>query len=807
MSSAPITDFRGPPGSRAILSPPDFRRRALPTPLTPFVGRQDEVSTALALLHRDDVRLITMTGPGGVGKTRLAFEVASRSTESFPDGVVLVELASIHDPDLLIPTIARTFDVPVVSGQPPQHGLARLLRIKRSLLVLDNFERLVSAAPSISELLAECPLLKILVASRTVLNVQGEHEFHVPPLSMPEQGPGHTWKHLELDELARYDAITLFIQRARSVLPSFMPTADNSLAIISICRRLDGLPLAIELAAARLKVLTPEALLARLASSLDMLVGGARDQPARLQAMRATIAWSYELLDPVEQALFQQLAVFVGGFTLDAAETVCGAGESAAPDVLAGIAAIVDSSLITPIKLPSSDLRFEMLETIREFGLEQLAAGGREQEARKRHFDWCVGMALEGKSQDFGANETALLDRLELEHDNIRGALAWSIEHGQIEAGMQLACWVWPLWFFRSYFADGRTWMERLVQRAETSPSPNFALTLGLLGMLCGSLGLFQTALGHLERATALARELGDRRCLAICTLGLADVFEALEDFERAESLSQEAAALLRETSDDGWLVGTLSNLAMLAHRRGDGESAGQFASEALAISRRIGFPWGVANTLSRQARFAADAGDYRLATGLFQESLVLWDTIGDRWRVTRALADLADIAAMTRQPERAARLLGAADALNEPMSVAIEFAERSGWRRAQSEATAQLDPAVFQQAWNSGRQLAWDEAIAEALESPSIELADPDEASPRDPSPSSLLSRRESEVLQLLVAGQTDREIAAALFISPRTAQGHVASIFNKLGVNSRTAAVAFAIQNNLIPLDGGAR
>ncbi len=796
LSPEPNGRTHEPTGSDGI----SLNQSGLPAPLTPFVGRQKELSSALALLRRDDVRLLTLTGPGGVGKTRLAIEIARSGRVDFPDGVLLIELASITDPGRLLPAIAREFAIPEGGDRLPLESLTVLLRDKRLLLVLDNCDQIVAAAPALGELLAGCPDLSLLVTSRIILNIQGEHEFQVAPLPVPEPGPGRTWKALRPVELAQYDSAALFLQRARAVRPDFVLTRENSVAIATICRQLDGLPLAIELAAARLKILTPEALATRLAHRLDILTGGARDQPERLQTMRSAIAWSYELLETNEQALFRQLALFVGGFTLDAAEGVCNGIAAATGDVLTGVATLVDNSLLNHFEDATGELRFAMLDVIREFGLEQLVAHGEEQHARETYVNWYIGQAIDAERRGFGANDIVVLNRLELEHDNIRCALDWTLEHGQIESGMRLACWAWPLWFLNSYFVEGRSWMEQLLQHAEEPRSRAYAMTLSLDSLLCAALEDFQLAVKQLEEATTIAQEIDDRRCLAISMQAQADIVDAIGDYERAEMLSIESATLLRETREDGWLVAALSNLAMLAHRRGDDDAAERHANEALEISQRIGFRWGIAMSLSRQGRFASDSGDFEQATRLFQEALVVWREIGDRWRVTRALADVADMAAMTQRPQYAARMLGAAEALNEPLAVSIEFADSSGWRRAHAEAMEQLGPDDYRQHWEAGQQMTWDAAISAALELPPQDAAQIHPSARPAEDLTHSLSPRELEVLQLLVAGSTDREIAETLFISPRTAQGHVSNIFNKLGVNSRTAAVATALQSDLL-------
>jgi non-specific serine/threonine protein kinase len=349
--------------------------------------------------------------------------------------------------------------------------------------------------------------------------------------------------------------------------------------------------------------------------------------------------------------------------------------------------------------------------------------------------------------------------------------------------------------FFRNYYVEGRAWLEALIQREDAPRDSRYAMALSHVGVLCTGLGDFQTSVAFQEQATTLARALNEQRCLAHCVFALADTLDEMGDDARSAALFLEAEALLREVDEGGWLSFTLTNLAMQAHLRGETERGEQLASDALEISRRIGFTWGAAQALSRQGRFAYDAGDYARATALFQDSLVLWREAGDRWRVALTLSYLADMAVTSEQLERAARLLGAADALNERASGSLDLNDGTGWLRAREAAGERLGPATFERIWNEGRRLSWDEAIAEAVE-PRDEPSPPTAGS----NSTGRLSPREVEVLRLLVQGHTDREIAEALFISPRTAQGHVSSIFNKLGVNSRTAAATVALVDGLI-------
>ncbi|MGA7671158.1 MAG: NB-ARC domain-containing protein, partial [Nitrolancea sp.] len=408
----------------------------LPLYLTPFIGRQPEIAQTIKLLEREDVRLLTLTGPGGIGKTRLALRLATELAPRFPGGVCFVPLSAVTNPDMVLPTIARSIDVPDIGNRPLPDALKSSLRDRRLLLILDNFEQVVDAAAQVTDLMAHCPGLEVIVTSRVVLRVQGEQEFAVPPLTTPARGPGRTWHVAPLDELATYDAIALFVQRAQSVQSTFALTDDNALAVSEICTRLDGLPLAIELAAARIKILTPSVLLTRLTNRLQVLTGGARDQPERLRTLRNAIAWSYDLLDPAEQQLFQLLSVFANGFTLEAAESVVEHAHLPI-DVLDGVATLVDSSLVREYEQPDSDHRFRMLSTIREYGLEQLESSQLGESARRAHADWCVTVAKRAEPEFGRSDVVSWLNWLEREHDNVRAALSWLLEQGEAEQSMR----------------------------------------------------------------------------------------------------------------------------------------------------------------------------------------------------------------------------------------------------------------------------------------------------------------------------------------------------------------------------------
>jgi predicted ATPase len=468
----------------------DARRTNLPAQPTPLIGREREVADVTALLRRGDVRLVTLTGPGGTGKTRLGFQIAAELLDDFAEGTYFVDLAPISDPDLVASVIAQTLGARETGGRPLVELLNTYLREKHLLLLLDNFEQVLSAAPLVAGLLAAAPRLKVLVTSREVLHLRSEKEFPVPPLELPD--PQHP---KEIETLSQYAAVQLFIARALDVKPDFAVTNQNAPALAEVCARLDGLPLALELAAARIKLFSPEALLARLNSRLAVLTGGPRDLPERQQTLRNTIEWSYNLLDAGEQTLFRRLSIFVGGCTGDAVEAVCNPDGDLPLEVIDRLAALLDKSLLKQLEGSDGAPRFMMLETIREYALERLAASGETEVLRRRHAECFLALAETAEPQFHGSDQRLWLDRIEIEHDNLRAALAWSLEgqratpqspDDQLRSalGLRLAAALWQFWDRRGYAPEGRRWLERTLAADRGTATPGRLKALVVASML-----------------------------------------------------------------------------------------------------------------------------------------------------------------------------------------------------------------------------------------------------------------------------------------------------------------------------------
>ena len=724
----------------------------LPVQRTAFIGREHEAAALRQLLSRVDVQLVTLTGPGGIGKTRLALQVAAETSAEFPGGVCFVPLSAVSDPGLIPSTIGQALGVRETGNQSPQESLKQYVSGlgQPMLLLLDNFEHLVSAAPVITQLLTTSPKLKVAVTSQSPLHVYGEHEFPVPPLALPDL------KSIPpLEVLSRLPAVALFVERAQAVKREFALTRENAPAVAAICARLDGLPLAIELAAARIKLLPPSAMLARLESRLNLLTGGARDLPTRQQTLRSTVDWSYGLLNAAEQTLFRRLSVFTGGCTLEGVEAVCDTKGDLGLDVLDGMASMVDKSLVQQVEQVDTETRFLLLSTIREYALECLVKSNDESAARRAHAAYYLVLAEEG-AEDVVAHPE-WLDRFEIEHDNFRLALDYLIKTGDAEWGLRLGAALFRFWETREHLTEGRDSIARLLALEGTAARPKLRARLSFAAaVLAGEQGdyasaqqLFEESLdtcielndnrgvavalnalavnardrGELpvasllfERCVGLWRNMGDSADIARALSNLANVTKLQGEYARASSLYDECLTMFRKAGDGAGVAWTLNYQGDVARDNADFVAARSFCEQSLAAFRELRDGWGIASALSDLAGLSCDLGNDAEARRLYGESIQMFQELGHKRGIARALECLAVSAAAQSNAQQSLHLAGAAAALRQRLGAPLRLTEQPRLEKALEFARRALGNAAGLTAWMEGWAMPVEQAVQEAL-------------------------------------------------------------------------------------------
>jgi non-specific serine/threonine protein kinase len=713
---------------------PSLPPNNLSTQRTDMVGRGGEIEEICGELRRESIQLMTLTGVGGTGKTTLAQAVARQLLPDFSDGVFFIELGAIKQPELVASSIAQPLGVRESEGRSIVEALREYLRNRNVLLVVDNFEQVVTARSIVAELLASAPRLKILVTSRELLHLSLEHEYMVPPLGVPE-----SLVQVSADDLSRYEAVRLFVERARTIKANFALTDENAQSVVEICVRLDGLPLAIELAAARVKILSPQAILARLDTSLKLLTGGARDLPVRQQTMRGAVEWSYELLTEDETSLFRRWAVFAGGFTFAAAAAVVGSQLSDAPkeeaaiteqaaadieqlriDPLDGLTSLVDKSLLVAKEQADGEQRFRMLEVVREYALARLESSGEAEATRRNHAAYFLALAEEVEPHLQGWRPAKWLDRLEEERDNLRAALRWSLAY-DIGTAARLAAAIRYFWNFQGYLTEGLKWSQSILKLGDNVPTITRWKILSMAGNLARFQGDYKTARMMYEAGLSEGREADDLPQISLSCRGLGGLALEQGDYNAARGFIEEALAVARESNDKFGVARSLSMLGDLARTLGEDAAARPLFEEGLAICRELGKQYALGNILINLAAAEYGEGDYTAAYSHFAEGLTMAQEsgvkiVGDKIAVSYALDGFGALAASRGESELATKLAGAAAQLRESINYNIEPAERRFREAYLASTRAVLSEAAFSAAYAKGRRLKLDEAVALAM-------------------------------------------------------------------------------------------
>lgn len=771
---------------------PPRRLDNLPVQLTTFIGREREIAE---ITHRlSDAHLLTLTGPGGCGKSRLALQVAAGLLQDYADGIWLAQLAPVSDPAFVPQTIAAALRVSEQLGRPVTETLVNAVRLKSLLLVMDNCEHLLPACAELADALLQAgPSLRILATSQEPLGVPGETVWHVPSLSMPGEG-----RVPVPDQLISFEAVRLFVERAASAQPGFTLTDSTAPVVAQLCRQLDGIPLAIELAAARVKALAVEQIASRLDDRFQLLTGGGRRSLPRHRTLRAAMDWSYALLSGKERVVLQRLSTFAGGWTLEAAEAVCSGRGVEAADILNLLTQLIDKSLVV-VETQGSEARYRLLETVRQYGLDRLMESDAAVDVRARHRDWYLELAERAEQELQGPAQVVWLERLDTEHDNLRAALEWSrTEESGAEAALRLTGALYWFWFSRGHWSDGRQWLEVALARSRDVPS--FALSKVFRGAahLAWRQGDYGRATALCEQGLVICRAVEDQEGSARLLSFLGTLTVLAGDYGRATALLNESVGLCAALGNKWYGSANFIWLAIAARYQEEYERAATFAENAFVLAEDTGDRWRIARTLRVRGSLALHQREFARAAECHKESLTLSREMRDRLGTQEGLEGLAGVVGGQGYHEQAARLFGAAEALRNTLGLHRPPLDQAEFERRVAFTRTALRPAGFAAAWAQGAEMILEQAIEYALTAAEPRPRKGTTGLPGDTGSTSL-TPREREVAGLIAQGFSNREIAAQLVITQRTAESHVQHVLDKLGFASRGRVAAWATEQGL--------